>query len=357
MYKVLLVDDHKVFIIELKRLKVWGENSGFEVAGSAENGKQALEMLKTSHYDMVITDIRMPVLDGLQLLRKTAEEHLCPCVVLISEYSEFRYAREGIVLGVFDYLVKPADESSILQMLTRAGRFLDSRQEDDVPSGSEIDWAYPAEEEKRIIAGIQNRTYDAVDIFKRASEELYAALPDNLTRADILVRKLYRTVMKASFDYFSWLRLYIDFDFFSMVNYNQNDNSEVCIALYCHKIYYLRNIIRKYFPEFNGTIKDICVYILEHPEGNLKLKTLADRFYINHTYLSNSFAAKTGLYFNNYVTMVKMARAEYLFSKTSMKTYEVSYQLGYHDVPYFSKLFRRYFGKSPAEFRNTKGAQ
>ncbi len=124
MYRVLMVDDRDIFLIELKRLKVWGDISGFEVAGKANNGRQAIEMLKSSSYDMVLTDIRMPVIDGLQLLRKINQEGLCSCVVLLSEYSEFNYARQGIVLGAFDYLVKPPSQESLLELFKRARRFL-----------------------------------------------------------------------------------------------------------------------------------------------------------------------------------------------------------------------------------------
>ncbi|HBC25979.1 MAG TPA: DNA-binding response regulator, partial [Ruminococcaceae bacterium] len=74
--------------------------------------------------------------------------------------------------------------------------------------------------------------------------------------------------------------------------------------------------------------------------------------YINNSYLSNTFALKTGMHYNNYVTMVKMARARYLFQTTDLKAYEVGYQLGYHDINYFSRLFKKYSGKSPAEYRS-----
>ncbi len=117
MYKTLIVDDRDIFLIELERLKVWGEISGFEVAGKANNGSQAIDLLKNNEYDLVLTDIRMPIIDGLQLLREIKKDNLCSCVVIISEYSEFNYARQGIVLGAFDYLVKPAAEESLLQVL------------------------------------------------------------------------------------------------------------------------------------------------------------------------------------------------------------------------------------------------
>ena len=116
---------------------------------------------------------------------------------------------------------------------------------------------------------------------------------------------------------------------------------------------FLLDFLHQFQPEAeDGTIGEICTYILSHPEENIKLKALAEKFYINNTYLSNTFAVKTGMHYNNYVTMVKMARARHLFQTTDLKAYEVGYQLGYHDINYFSRLFKKYSGKSPAEYRS-----
>lgn len=94
-----------------------------------------------------------------------------------------------------------------------------------------------------------------------------------------------------------------------------------------------------------------------HPEADLKLKVLAQKFYINPTYLSSTFPVRTGIHFNEYVTQVKMARAEYLLRNSSLKIYDVGYQLGYHDIDYFSKRFKKYCGRSPVAYRSMEGAQ
>lgn len=87
--------------------------------------------------------------------------------------------------------------------------------------------------------------------------------------------------------------------------------------------------------------------------SDLKLKSIAEKFYINNSYLSNTFSVKTGMRFNDYVTTVKMARARYLLVNTQLKTYEIGYELGYHDINYFSKLFKRYYRENPSEYRSS----
>ena len=130
MFNVLLVDDMDIVRLELKRLSLWGEKSGFVIAGEARNGHEALLTLEKNKFDMVITDIRMPKIDGIELLKNIVEKSMCHCVVLLSDFSEFSYARQGIILGAFDYMSKPICETEVEKMLERAKQFIEQRQQD-----------------------------------------------------------------------------------------------------------------------------------------------------------------------------------------------------------------------------------
>lgn len=119
MYKILLVEDDIALLYMYSRMKAW-ENNGFVIKAQAENGKQALEILKKESFDLIITDIRMPFIDGLGLLKEIRNQNCNTSVILISSYDEFEYAREGLVLGAFDYIVKPFDEEKLSKVLKRA---------------------------------------------------------------------------------------------------------------------------------------------------------------------------------------------------------------------------------------------
>lgn len=358
MFKTLIVDDRDIFLIELKRLKVWGDPSGFKVVDKANNGSQALDLLRKNTFDLVLTDIRMPIVDGLQLLREIKKEKLCPCVVIISEYSEFNYARQGIVLGAFDYLVKPATEESLLELLKRAGNYLKSNYSQDTStnfhSDENFEWAYPSSEEKTIINYFKNKDISAVQLFYVTLDNLYIALPDNIIKADIIVKKLYHNIIIAIYEEYKWLDNFIDLHYFEEVDFIHDGNANTFKEFYCRKIKHLINFIIKYQPDTSDdNIKNICGYILNNPEADLKLKIISEKFFMNNTYLSNSFAIKTGIHFNDYITMIKMARAEYLFKNSSLKAYEIGYQIGYRDINYFMKQFKKVYGRSPTEYRNT----
>lgn len=358
MYNVLIIDDRDIFLLDLKRMKFWGERSGFEITGTASNGKQALDLLRLNTYDMVLTDIRMPIIDGIQLLREIKKEGLCPCVVLLSEHSEFAYARQGIVLGAFDYLVKPATEESLLELFERARGFLEVSQNHG-PSLSQqsLDkdaaWIYPSTEENLIINCFRHRDNSVNNIFRTTIDNIYFMMANNLIKADIVVKKLYGNVIAAVYHDYPWLENFLDMHDFENMDYIHEGAENSARDFYCRKIEGLTKLIKKYQPNITDPIiSEIIAYILGNFESDIKLKTISEKFYINHTYLSNTFAAKVGVNYNDYVTMVKMSRAKYLFKHTTLKTYEIGYQVGYHDINYFSKLFKKYYGQSPTEYRN-----
>ena len=110
---------------------------GCKVIGEAENGYEGLKMIQDLEPDIVITDIQMPKIDGLQMIEKAKEMGAACTFVILSGYADFEYARRGIHLGVKEYLLKPATISSVKELLIKlAGNGEEaSRPEEDEYSG------------------------------------------------------------------------------------------------------------------------------------------------------------------------------------------------------------------------------
>ncbi|MGN7761382.1 response regulator transcription factor [Paenibacillus sp. 22594] len=119
MFKVLLVDDEVYVRKGLLELIQW-ESLKFSIVGEADNGAEALDMIKQLEPDLVITDIRMPTLDGLDLIR-TVNEHagLDLIFIIISGFHDFKYAQQALRYGVHDYILKPIDEEEMTATLRK----------------------------------------------------------------------------------------------------------------------------------------------------------------------------------------------------------------------------------------------
>jgi len=119
MHSVLLVDDEVFARKGLRQLIDW-EACGFRVIGEADNGEDAYAFIEQAGPDLVITDIRMPVMDGLELIRKTVESRSePPGFVIVSGYNEFAYAQQAVRYGVHDFILKPVDDGELKATLRK----------------------------------------------------------------------------------------------------------------------------------------------------------------------------------------------------------------------------------------------
>lgn len=114
MRQVLIVDDDTIVRITLRSLIDW-ERFGYQVAADAVHGKQALQYLDTCPVDLVITDMKMPVMDGLTLIDAIHKKGLYPQILVLSGYDEFKLVREAFCLGASDYLLKTDLEAQLLE--------------------------------------------------------------------------------------------------------------------------------------------------------------------------------------------------------------------------------------------------
>lgn len=119
MYKLLIVDDEKIVIEGLKYAIIW-KDYHIEIVGTASNGKEALQKMIDAKPDIVLQDIRIPEINGLDLIKETKALGLETAFIMISGYSEFEYAKRAIELEALDYLVKPIEVDEIIASVEKA---------------------------------------------------------------------------------------------------------------------------------------------------------------------------------------------------------------------------------------------
>ncbi|MBR2188248.1 MAG: response regulator [Eubacterium sp.] len=143
MIKAILADDEKKVVFLLQRLIDW-EQLGFEIVGIANDGIRALELVEEADADLLVTDIRMPGADGIELIRRAKEKNPGLHVIIISGYREFEYAQSALKYGVEDYLLKPLKKDELNNILLRIREKIEEdtqkeyRQKKDVEKRQEM---------------------------------------------------------------------------------------------------------------------------------------------------------------------------------------------------------------------------
>lgn len=123
MIKVFLVEDEIVMREGIKRNIAW-EKEGFEFVGEASDGELAYPLIEKTHPDILITDIKMPFMDGLELSRLVRNEMPDTKIIILSGYDDFEYARESISIGVTDYLLKPISAANLLEAIKKVRKII-----------------------------------------------------------------------------------------------------------------------------------------------------------------------------------------------------------------------------------------
>lgn len=139
LYNVLVVDDEIWMCEGLKKIIARMEGA-FAVTAAASDGRQALARLDNEPFDVVITDINMPGMNGLELMEQMrAKRHMQP-VIIVSAYNEFEYARAALRLGAVDYLIKPVKNDELAEVLSNLQQLLARREEEASPKGAAAEW-------------------------------------------------------------------------------------------------------------------------------------------------------------------------------------------------------------------------
>lgn len=166
--RVLIVDDEFRIGILIKKLTHWDELE-MECQDILDNGEAAFETIKKSRPDIVITDVRMPKVSGLDLIKMVREEGILTQFIVISGYKEFEYARQAIAYGVESYILKPVNETDLNDALKKICQKLSER---DHRECMQVEMQKKVDESNRIIKR---------DFLKNIMEEKEADLPSNET--------------------------------------------------------------------------------------------------------------------------------------------------------------------------------
>jgi len=239
MWKVMIADDENYMLEAMENLIDW-KKMECQLVFKARNGQVLLEQMKKNPPDIIITDIKMPLVSGIEVAKYVYENRLPIKVIILSAYAEFQYAQEAIKYDVCGYIIK----TSVIEML-----------------------------------------------------------PGMIQKA---IGKLSTPVE------------------------TEKDNEE----------YYSDDILGR-----------LQKYIAEHYTDKLNLTQIAQDIHANGSYLSRLYKTKTGQNLFDVINKMKLEKAKEYMSQ-GMRIYEIAQLVGFDDVSYFSRVFRKHEGCSPREYEN-----
>ncbi len=366
MYTILIVDDEfparRLMHMLIEPLQ------DFSIIGEADNGKDALELWHKLKPDVLLTDIEMPQMNGLDLIENVRRENPDQLIVILSCYESFSYAQRAMRLGVKDYLVK--DMTTQAEMKKCLHSLL---QITNAAPGT-----YPAPEKETFvdqkqfagIAGVQQKQIEHT--LERISYHFFSGNAEK-TISDL--RALYETDIAGMPKYhllqylneliISWVlaecvrcsipteEIFTDVSSPLSILDKAGTSGDACDCL-CG---WIRELLRRISGSrmVSNRIRNIINHINVYYYQNLTLQDIADHFNIHPVYLSRSFKEEMGINISSYINYIRVEKAKLLLCLGTYRTNEIAYIVGFNNTQSFYNAFKKNTGCSPSDYSRTFG--
>lgn len=356
MYKILIVDDETLLRNGLKMI-IQRNSRDFQIIAEANNGIKALELIKIIKPHIVISDIRMPEMDGLELVRRIDKNNPDIIKVIVSGYGDFEYAQQAIQYKVYDYLLKPIKTSIIINLLEKLKRETEKKikerynnELDILRINGKISILYSIVKQEEIILSIETLNYNDV---RNALDSIF----------------MYMTNISIDIFHIKQLSLEIlNFIINSLKNLGENEKESFILKFckpyivephknvgsakswFCLCLFEIMDFIKERGKIIGPTDK-IVKYLNDNFEKEISLKTLAEEFHFNPCYISDMFKINTGINFHEYLTALRIKKSIELLNDSRLKIYDIAKMVGYVNVNHFNRVFKKNIGMSPGDYR------
>lgn len=427
LQKVMLVDDEYMIVEGLKKL-IPCEELGLEIVHTDENAESAVDYLAQHPVDIVITDISMPDMTGLEMiaeLKKRSPETEC---IVLSGYQDFNYARQAISLGVVDYLVKPVDCAALTDILARlvanrrqgnwswAREFLAGHEESlkhvdmdqfqdktfyltaghtlqveaicqheatvlgkkivlalwqEKPEGNFLyveECQFSIEQIHDIYKEVQQYFYyadtpiradsDAQDPYKLLSDKLTTGLFSDFVS---LLPEVAGMLKARKMPMYLTQQIFVQLmsEVYQHLNKFDTDNFHIVVDA-IHSYHSLEQMLDYVRDEVNALcqahrysahVTAVLKIVSEDYQQELTLKMMSDRLFLNAVYLGQIIKKETGAPFSELLNRQRIKVSQQLLMTTDKSIEEICFQVGYNNVGYFYKIFKRFCNESPKVYR------
>lgn len=335
MFSVIVVDDEMMIRTSISSF-IKNCDIGFEVAGTFRDGSDAIKYLEENNADLVISDIRMAKVSGIELAQYIYENKPWTQVILLSGYADFEYAKAAIKYNVKEYITKPTDFESLKNSLINMKNLLTEQK------NSNINFFF--DNIMHLYAEIVS-TNSVV-----AKETLRSLLDDNTHKNERLGQYAFNIFEIIIDKLYANLNIRISTETDDLKDFpNITDNLKV----YDFSEKMLDSIIKQLSTRNKKTdnivIDKLIQFINNNFSKNISLQDAAESVFFNPAYCSRFFKEQTGENFSNYLLKVRMEHAVKLLKKNK-KINDISKECGYQSPGYFTRVFKDYYNCTPSEY-------
>lgn len=335
MYHILVAEDEhwiRSGIVEM----IDRIGGGFKVTGEASNGIEAWNLIQELWPTVLITDIMMPKMDGLSVIRQIDEMQLPIISIILSGYDNFTHAQQGIRYGVSEYLLKPVKEDALKEALER--------------SVSRLERLHPLHEQLMDIQDFLNRLpkMDAQQLMLEQAQLVKAILTH---RSHPGSKQGLLRIFSGKFNDL----LEYENPGFQRIHLQDPDDEAIrqhfqqLAELWCQS-----NTNRHDMPS-RLIVKKACDYVEKSYMNEISLSHIAEYTGLSVSHFCALFKQNVGDSFVNYMNRYRIDRAKQLLLEPDLKIYEVADLVGFSSLPYFNRVFKNVTRMSPNEFRKSMG--
>jgi two-component system response regulator YesN len=343
MPHVVLVDDNIRAIEGLRRHLPWNE-CGCVCVGAASNGLEALEMCRRLPVDIVITDVRMPQMDGLELCARLRAEFPGIRLIVLSAYDDFTYAKNALAHGVENYLLKPIDDRKIEELAGMLRRIADSIRS----RSSSLAEFYNSPAIRQLSAALRGGSAEEIDA--RIRDLLTGAGPDFQTAHEMAAHLVALIFQEAA-----GLGLNgpiagrgLSESLLELESMHSLKALTDCVAARYLALHQLIQADRA--PGGQNVVEAVKKYIQAHyADADITTYALARRFHISQSYLCQLYKAIEKTSINATITQLRIDQAVELMANPALSLQEIAARVGYSDAHYFTRVFKKVKGLAPSE--------
>ncbi|TXK79131.1 response regulator [Paenibacillus sp. N3.4] len=335
---ILIVDDEPIIRKGMVKMAEMYSPS-FSKIQTAENGVAALERIRASEPDLVLTDICMPKMDGLELCKIIHEEFPHIKMVVISGFSDFEYAQKSMNYGVRHYLLKPATKANVHDMLDQVvkkptrGYFPPSQYVEWMDRMEQHIWALQMDELNCLI--VRFREY-----FVSANLSL-AQIKELLDDCNAMLLKRFQAR---------------NFSPSAVPTHVQVSSVKEALDTFRNGLLQMaKDLLASRNGNFKDPIEEAKAFIDSHLAQEISLDQVAAMVGVTPTYFSSLFKKTTHETFVQYRINKRMEKAKEMLAIPHIRIVDVATEVGYDDYPHFTKTFKKIVGISPSDYRTGLG--